>query len=205
MFKLSILGRGQHLVRRTLLAQAVLAGALGPLLAQAQPPLPASQAGAAQERRVSLQLPAQPLDQALTRFADQADLRLLYTTSDVAGLQAPALAGEVTIAQALQALLAGSGMGWSFSDGRTVILRRAEPAASSLNLKPTQVTVASRTSTAISEIPGTVWVVEQSQLREQLETGVSLKEAIGKLVPGLTWRRKAVPTMARTCAGATCW
>ncbi|QIH11829.1 MULTISPECIES: TonB-dependent receptor [unclassified Pseudomonas] len=185
MFKLSILGRGQHLVRRTLLAQAVLAGALGPLLAQAQPPLPASQAGAAQERRVSLQLPAQPLDQALTRFADQADLRLLYTTSDVAGLQAPALAGEVTIAQALQALLAGSGMGWSFSDGRTVILRRAEPAASSLNLKPTQVTVASRTSTAISEIPGTVWVVEQSQLREQLETGVSLKEAIGKLVPGL--------------------
>ncbi|AZC18718.1 MULTISPECIES: TonB-dependent siderophore receptor [Pseudomonas] len=185
MFKLSILGRGQHLVRRTLLAQAVLAGALGPLLAQAQQPLPASQAGAAQERRVSLQLPAQPLDQALTRFADQADLRLLYTTSDVAGLQAPALAGEVTIAQALQALLAGSGMGWSFSDGRTVILRRAEPAASSLNLKPTQVTVASRTSTAISEIPGTVWVVEQSQLREQLETGVSLKEAIGKLVPGL--------------------
>lgn len=185
MFKLSILGRGQHLVRRTLLAQAVLAGALGPLLAQAQQPLLASQAGAAQERRVSLQLPAQPLDQALTRFADQADLRLLYTTSDVAGLQAPALAGEVTIAQALQALLAGSGMGWSFSDGRTVILRRAEPAASSLNLKPTQVTVASRTSTAISEIPGTVWVVEQSQLREQLETGVSLKEAIGKLVPGL--------------------
>ncbi|MQA54074.1 TonB-dependent siderophore receptor [Pseudomonas piscis] len=185
MFKLSILGRGQHLVRRTLLAQAVLAGALGPLLAQAQQPLPASQAGAAQERRVSLQLPAQPLDQALTRFADQADLRLLYTTSDVAGLQAPALAGEITIAQALQALLAGSGMSWSFSDGRTVILRRAEPAASSLNLKPTQVTVASRTSTAISEIPGTVWVVEQSQLREQLETGVSLKEAIGKLVPGL--------------------
>lgn len=185
MFKLSILGRGQHLVRRTLLAQAVLAGALGPLLAQAQPPLPASQAGAAQERRVSLQLPAQPLDQALTRFADQADLRLLYTTSDVAGLQAPALVGEVTIAQALQALLAGSGMGWSFSDGRTVILRRAESAANSLNLKPTQVTVASRTSTAISEIPGTVWVVEQSQLREQLETGVSLKEAIGKLVPGL--------------------
>ncbi|MGE8412582.1 MAG: TonB-dependent siderophore receptor [Pseudomonas sp.] len=185
MFKLSIRERGQHLMRHTLLAQAVLVGGLVPILAQAQPPLPASQASVAQERRVSLQLPAQPLDQALTRFADQADLRLLYTTADVTGLQAPALAGEVSIAQALQALLAGSGMSWSFSDERTVILRRAEPAAASLNLKPTQVTVASRTSTAISEIPGTVWVVEQSQLREQLETGVSLKEAIGKLVPGL--------------------
>ncbi len=185
MFKLSILERGQHLMRHTLLAQAVLVGGLVPVLAQAQQPLPANQASAAQERRVSLQLPAQPLDQALTRFADQADLRLLYTTADVTGLQAPALAGEVSIAQALQALLAGSGMSWSFSDEHTVILRRAEPAAASLNLKPTQVTVASRTSTAISEIPGTVWVVEQSQLREQLETGVSLKEAIGKLVPGL--------------------
>lgn len=184
MFKLSILGRGQHLMRRTLLAQALFAGAVSPLLAQAQDASSTSQGSSTQERRVALKLVAQPLDQALTRFADQADLRLLYTTADVDGLQAPALNGEVTVAQALQTLLAGSGMSWSFSDSRTVILRRAAPAAS-LNLKPTQVSVASRTSTAISEIPGTVWVVEQSQLREQLSTGVSLKEAIGKLVPGL--------------------
>ncbi len=185
MFKLSILGRGHHIMRRTLLAQALFAGALSPVLAQAQEAATVSQAGSAQERRVSLNLPAQPLDQALTRFADQADLRLLYTTSDVEGLQSTALNGEVTVAQALQSLLAGSGMSWSFSDGHTVILRRAGVPAASLNLKPTQVTVASRTSAAISEIPGTVWVVEQSQLREQLSTGVSLKEAIGKLVPGL--------------------
>lgn len=185
MFKLSILGRGQHLMRRTLLAQALFAGAMSPLLAQAQDASSASQGSSTQERRVALKLAAQSLDQALTRFADQADLRLLYTTADVDGLQAPALNGEVTVAQALQTLLAGSGMSWSFSDSRTVILRRAAAPAASLNLKPTQVSVASRTSTAISEIPGTVWVVEQSQLREQLSTGVSLKEAIGKLVPGL--------------------
>ncbi|MQT71589.1 TonB-dependent receptor plug domain-containing protein, partial [Pseudomonas sp. FSL R10-0071] len=30
-----------------------------------------------------------------------------------------------------------------------------------------------------------VWVVDQVQLQEQLDTGVTLKEAIGKLVPGL--------------------
>lgn len=162
--------------RRTLLAQAILLGLSGP--AWAQP---------VEERQVVLTLPAQSLDQALTRFADQAGLHLLYTTADVAGFQAPALSGNQTLAEALQTLLAGTGMSWSFTDQRTVILRRAQTSApaSSMSLKPIQVSVASRTTTAISEIPGTVWVVDQTQLREQLQTGVSLKEVIGKLVPGL--------------------
>lgn len=136
-------------------------------------------------RQVQLDLPAQALDQALTAFADQAGLHLLYTTSDVAGLTSPALQGSYSIEQALQQLLAGSDMAWQFSDVRTVTLRRAEGAPQAINLKPIEVSVASRTSTAISEIPGTVWVVDQQQLREQIDSGVSLKEAIGKLVPGL--------------------
>lgn len=138
-----------------------------------------------QARQVQLDLPAQPLDQALTSFADQAGLHLLYTTGDVAGLAGPALRGSYSVEQALQQLLAGSGMGWQFSDARTVTLRKAEAAPQAVNLKPIEVSVASRTSTAISEIPGTVWVVDQQQLREQIDSGVSLKEAIGKLVPGL--------------------
>lgn len=183
MFKQSTQVRAKALVRRTLLAQAIIAGLCSPLLVQAQDAVAPSHS--AEERRVNLALPAQALDQALTGFADQAGLRLLYTTADVEGLQAEALNGELSVAQALQRLLAGSGMSWAFSDPRTVILRRATAPSASLNLKPIQVSVASRTSTAISEIPGTVWVVDQTQLREQLQTGVSLKEAIGKLVPGL--------------------
>lgn len=138
-----------------------------------------------QARQVQLDLPAQPLDQALTTFADQAGLHLLYTTGDVAGQVSPALQGNYSVEQALQQLLAGSGMSWQFSEARTVTLRKAEAAPQAVNLKPIEVSVASRTSTAISEIPGTVWVVDQQQLREQIDSGVSLKEAIGKLVPGL--------------------
>lgn len=93
--------------------------------------------------------------------------------------------GSYSIEQALQQLLSGSGMSWHFSDARTVTLRKADAAPQAVNLKPIEVSVASRTSTAISEIPGTVWVVDQQQLREQIDSGVSLKEAIGKLVPGL--------------------
>ncbi|MCO7595372.1 MULTISPECIES: TonB-dependent receptor [Pseudomonas] len=160
-------------------ALAILAGPMQALAATA----PAD--AQVQARQVQLNLPAQSLDQALTRFADQAGLHLLYTTSDVAGLRSPALRGSYSIEQALQQLLAGSGMSWQFSDARTVTLRKAEAAPQSVSLKPIEVSVASRTSTAISEIPGTVWVVDQQQLREQIDSGVSLKEAIGKLVPGL--------------------
>jgi len=129
--------------------------------------------------------PAQDLDQALTQFADQADLHLLFTSAEVAGLHSPALDGQMSIEQALQTLLAGSGLNWQFSDARTVIVRKPDTAAKGLQLKALEVSVGARTSTAISEIPGTVWVVDQVQLQEQLDTGVTLKEAIGKLVPGL--------------------
>ncbi|NVN65260.1 TonB-dependent receptor [Pseudomonas putida] len=165
-----------------LMSCSALALLFGPLHAGA-----ATTAGQTQmqARQVQLDLPAQPLDQALTTFADQAGLHLLYTTGDVAGQVSPALQGNYSVEQALQQLLAGSGMSWQFSEARTVTLRKAEAAPQAVNLKPIEVSVASRTSTAISEIPGTVWVVDQQQLREQIDSGVSLKEAIGKLVPGL--------------------
>ncbi|WP_192552730.1 TonB-dependent siderophore receptor [Pseudomonas sp. IzPS59] len=188
MFKQSAQTRSNHgrnIVHRTLLAQAIIAGLFGSTLVQAQTKDAVAQETGAQQRQVTLSLPSQSLDQSLTAFADQAGLRLLYTTADVEGVQADALNGSMSVAQALQTLLAGSGMSWEFSDARTVILRRAKAPADAMMLKPIEVSVASRTSTAISEIPGTVWVVDQTQLREQLQTGVSLKEAIGKLVPGL--------------------
>ncbi|WP_153786863.1 TonB-dependent receptor [Pseudomonas sp. EMN2] len=166
--------------KHALLSCTALAALAGPLLVEAAS---ATLASDVQARQVQLDLPAQPLDQALTAFADQAGLHLLYTTDDVAGLQSPALQGTFGIEQALQQLLAGSGVSYRFNDARTITLRKAAP--QSVSLKPIEVSVASRTSTAISEIPGTVWVVDQQQLREQIDSGVSLKEAIGKLVPGL--------------------
>ena len=171
--------------KHALLASTAVAALLGPVWVHAADTVTAAPASTQQDREVSLALPAQDLDQALTAFADQAGLHLLYTTADVAGLQSPALNGRYSIAQALQSLLAGSGMSWQFSEARTVILRKAQAAPASVSLKPIEVSVASRTSTSISEIPGTVWVVDQQQLNEQINSGVSLKEAIGKLVPGL--------------------
>ncbi|TDF86398.1 TonB-dependent siderophore receptor [Pseudomonas sp. H9] len=171
--------------KQALLASTAVAALLGPVWVHAADAMNTAHASTQQDREVNLSLPAQDLDMALTAFADQAGLHLLFTTADVAGLHSPALEGQYSIAQALQQLLAGSGMSWQFSDSRTIILRKAQAVPASVSLKPIEVSVASRTSTSISEIPGTVWVVDQQQLNEQISSGVSLKEAIGKLVPGL--------------------
>lgn len=47
------------------------------------------------------------------------------------------------------------------------------------------VVVSSRKPSKISEIPGTVWVVDNQRLQEQIKGGVSLKEALAQLIPGL--------------------
>ncbi|NMY75728.1 TonB-dependent siderophore receptor [Pseudomonas lundensis] len=170
-------------MRQVLIATTLFASLGGTVQATAQ--TATAQDTAISTRQVTVSVPAQDLDQALTQFADQADLHLLFTSAEVAGLHSPALQGQMSVAQALQTLLAGSGLNWQFSDARTVTLHKPEAPAQSLQLKALQVSVGARTSTAISEIPGTVWVVDHVQLQEQLDTGVTLKEAIGKLVPGL--------------------
>lgn len=195
--------RKEQRLRQVLIATTVLASLGGTVQATAQ--AATTQAAAVSTRQVTVSVPAQDLDQALTQFADQADLHLLFTSAEVAGLHSPALQGQMSVEQALQTLLAGSGLNWQFSDARTVILRKPQAPAQSLQLKALEVSVGARTSTAISEIPGTVWVVDHVQLQEQLDTGVTLKEAIGKLVPGWIWPPKGAVTTVKTCAGVTCW
>ena len=172
-------------LRQTLMATTLLASLAGTFHATAHAAPATAPNASVSTRQVNVAVPAQDLDQALTQFADQADLHLLFTSAEVAGLHSPVLDGQMSIEQALQTLLAGSGLNWQFSDARTVIVRKPDTAAKGLQLKALEVSVGARTSTAISEIPGTVWVVDQVQLQEQLDTGVTLKEAIGKLVPGL--------------------
>lgn len=47
------------------------------------------------------------------------------------------------------------------------------------------VVVSSRKPSKISDIPGTVWVVDNQKLQEQIRAGVPLKEALAQLIPGL--------------------
>ena len=81
-------------------------------------------------------IPPQDLDTAMTRLADQAGIRLLGASGDLAGKRTAGLSGSYTIAQALNTLLAGSGVGWRLSEANTVILERLAPGSSAPGVVP---------------------------------------------------------------------
>lgn len=76
---------------------------------------------------VSITLPAQPLGAALNELARQAKLQLMVNPDLVAGKRAPALSGTFSVREALDRLLAGSGL-TAVVDGASVVLK---PAAAS--------------------------------------------------------------------------
>ncbi|SMF64110.1 iron complex outermembrane recepter protein [Tistlia consotensis] len=122
--------------RRQVLAGALMMTALAPLPAAA--PAWAQQAVAqravAESRPGALSalggehafdIPAQPMTSALALFGQQAGLQVTVDGALVRGLPAPAVRGRMTAEQALDRLLAGSGLGYGLSDRSTVAVEKA--------------------------------------------------------------------------------
>ncbi len=102
---------------------AAIALALGAGLA----PSAYAQASAA-PAAVPIDIPAQPLAQALDELARQANLQISVPAALVAGKNAPAMAGQLTVRQALDRLLAGQGLAADV-DGSAVIVKQTAAAA----------------------------------------------------------------------------
>lgn len=69
---------------------------------------PADPPPTTREAVVQLDIRPQPMAEALTALADQADLQILFTSESVQGLTAPAVAGAMSPEAALAVLLAGT-------------------------------------------------------------------------------------------------
>lgn len=82
----------------------------------------------AQSNVVLLDIPAQDLDRALTTFADQANLKLMFPSDRLGDVKVSGLKGEMTVDAALGTLLSGSGYTWRYTDGGTITI---EPLATS--------------------------------------------------------------------------
>jgi iron complex outermembrane receptor protein len=92
----------------------------------------------AQNAAVQINLPAQPLAQALLQLGKKTSLQIFYPQQLVQGLQAPAISGHLTPEQALRQLLQGTGINYS-RQGDSVILSR--PASEEISqLAPVTVT-----------------------------------------------------------------
>ncbi len=75
-------------------------------------------------RLVPLSIPAQPMPQALDDFARQTGMQVVFATEDIAGgITAPRVIGTYRPEEALQRLLADSGLEFEFINDRTVAVR----------------------------------------------------------------------------------
>ncbi|WP_308910822.1 TonB-dependent receptor [Pseudokordiimonas caeni] len=72
--------------------------------------LQAAEETAVFERTITVDINAQPLDQAIRAFSRQADVQVLVNPALVKAKTAPAVKGEFTTVEAFEALLAGSGL-----------------------------------------------------------------------------------------------
>jgi len=115
--------------RGRLWASSALVPAL--LVALAGAPVARAQPQVVQPRAVqpAFDIPAQDLNGALLRLAQQSGIQLLFDAQDVEGRRSQPVRGRHTPEEAMRLLLAGSGYGVRFRDARTATLVRPPAAA----------------------------------------------------------------------------
>lgn len=102
----------------------------------------------------SFAIPAQPLASALDRFADQTGISFAYKTGDLSAIRSPGVTGMLTAREALQQLLAGTGVSFAFTGANTVTITRApESGAGSVQLDAVQVQGVGAVQSTIDNLP----------------------------------------------------
>lgn len=135
---------------------ALLAGVAALALTLTSEPVRAQQpAVAADAARTAFDIPAQDLNAALLAFARQTRVQLFYDVDKVRGLNSPGVSGRFTLPEALDRLLAGTGVTHRFTGSGSVTLERAA-ADGALVLSPVTVEALGRPQTAWGPTDGFV-------------------------------------------------
>ncbi|HEX5786743.1 MAG TPA: TonB-dependent receptor [Woeseiaceae bacterium] len=117
--------------RDSLASPALLAILCAASLCAATPPVAADQAaveaadgpGRDDEQRYDISIPAQPLAQALQQLAEQADIQVVFFSGATEGLMAGAISGTYTRVEALDVLLAGTGLRYVFLNSDSIAIQ----------------------------------------------------------------------------------
>ncbi|MEE7624731.1 TonB-dependent receptor [Methylobacter sp. Wu8] len=139
-------------------------------------------------------IPAGTLNEALTEFADQSNIKLVFNADLTRGLQSPALHEKLSVGQGLNNLLKNSGLVYRIVDNNTAIVE-SKPVPEKLNkadpttLKPVTVTgkagddprsyrathssASTKTDTPIMETPQSIQVIKRSLIDDQQNITVS--------------------------------
>lgn len=87
-----------------------------------------SLAGAAQAQVKTFNLPSQPAVKAIPEFARQAGIQIIAPAGQLSGAVTPELRGDLDVRQALQRLIAGTGLEVASDTGTIITLRRSSAA-----------------------------------------------------------------------------
>lgn len=158
-----------------------------PLIAHAQAPA-----------AVNIAIAAQPLGQALNELARQAQLQLMFPPELVAGKTAPAVSGTLTVRQALDRLLAGSGLAAGI-DGAAVVIRPA-PAGAATELKAVTVS-ATRAGGVAGETPQKITVISREEIERQLAITSDQAQVLSNLLPSYSPSRQKLSNAGETFRG----
>ncbi|MCG8354350.1 MAG: TonB-dependent receptor [Kiloniellales bacterium] len=121
----------------------------------------------AQADAVQIDIPAQPLSDALRALGRQTGLQFFASSELTQNLTAPAVAGRMSADEALSRLLAGSGLTYRYRDTSVVALERNRTVAESgpIRLDPVTVT-ARRTEELVQDVPGSVFVLGSEEIEK---------------------------------------
>ncbi len=111
----------------------------------------------AEATTINFDIPSQSLDTALTTLADQANVRLLFASQDVQNFNIAGVSGSLSVADALNRALAGSGLTWRLSaPGTYTIQKSTATPPGALRLGPVRVGGEAETGTTYSPAPTSV-------------------------------------------------
>ncbi len=143
----------------------------------------AAQAVEAQSAVKAYNIPAQPLGSALNDFGRQSGLQVSVDAAATQGVQSRAVAGRLSAAEALNQLLAGTGIAAQFTAGNAVVLSKPVVSGDAVTLDPLQVdgmgqrpvigyaatrsTTATKTDTPLRDVPQSVTVVTKEAIKDQ--------------------------------------
>lgn len=155
----------------------------------------------ADEKAQRYDIPAQPLHSALQKLADQAGVAVFFSENQVNGKTSPALNGQYSPREALQKLLAGSGLTYTFTAEDSVSIKATDQGSEVSTLPAVKVTgqavdsndpyntdynrtqssTATKTDTPIMETPINVQVVPRAVIQDQqsVQIGDAIKNVSG--------------------------
>lgn len=144
---------------------------------------------------VSIDIAPQPLAAAAAKLAEQSGLKLLYAADLLSGKTAPRIAGKLTPQQALERLLAGSGLRYQFVTPDAVKIEMA-PADKAAELSPVEVrstvaresdyhrpytSIATKTDTPILQTATKVEVLTEQAIRDMGLQSQGMSQAMAAL------------------------